>query len=253
MPTRSSSPERKQTNLQVDRATTDLKALLQHYQIEDPEDIDRILALARISRDQQAWWAQYTSLDRQYQELLGYETSASLIQTFQPSLIPGQLQNEDYARAVLSASAPSRVDELLEVRMRRQEELFGLPELPEMFFVIDEAVLRRWVGGKEVMARQLRRLKNDARKEKVTIEVVPFREGAYPGIGGPFVILEFRDERDEDVLFLENSRGDILTRDELADILPYKEIFARLRDLAKDVDLEAMIDDVLEQMAKQEG
>jgi transcriptional regulator with XRE-family HTH domain len=227
-------------------SVTDIRALLQHYHIEDPKDVDRILALARAGRERQVWWSEYSGLNRQYQELLGYEASASQIQSFQPVLVPGVLQTEEYARAVLRASAPQNVDELVEVRMRRQEELFGRSDPPEMSFVLDESVLRRRVAGKEVMSRQLRRLKQEAAKDRITIEVVPFEKGAYRGMSEPFVILQFEDEHDEDVLFLENARGDIASRDEERDIRPYNETFAQLRDLAKDVDLEATIDRVLE-------
>ncbi len=235
-------------------STTDLKALLQHYGIVDPAEVDRFLSLARAGKEQRAWWAAYKeATSQQYLTFLGYESSASLIQMFQPLLIPGLLQEEEYARAVLRAYGGSatdkRVEEWVELRLRRQEELFERPDPPEMVFVLDEAALHRWVGGRDVMRHQLHRLRNEATRANVTIEVVPFRAGEHPGMKGPFAILEFADDRDEDVLFLENPRGDTISRDEQEEIKPYREAFLRLRELARESDLNTLIDKVLEQMS----
>ena len=235
-------------------STTDLKALLQHYGIVDPTEVDRFLGLARAGKEQRAWWAAYKeATSQQYLTFLGYESSASLIQMFQPLLIPGLLQEEEYARAVLRAYGGSatdkRVEEWVELRMRRQEEIFERPDPPEMVFVLDEAALHRWVGGRDVMRHQLHRLRNEATRGNVTIEVVPFRAGEHPGMKGPFAILEFADDRDEDVLFLENPRGDTISRDEQEEIKPYREAFLRLRELAREGDLDVLIDKVLEQMS----
>jgi len=103
------------------------------------------------------------------------------------------------------------------------------------------------VGG--VMRRQLLRLKQDAARDNVTIEVVPFSAGEHPGMRGSFLILQFEDDHDEDVLFLENSRGDTLVRDEPEEIKSYGEAFAQLQDLAKKEDLETLIDRALKQMS----
>jgi hypothetical protein len=142
------------------------------------------------------------------------------------------------------------VEEWVELRMRRQEELLERPDPPEMLFVIDEAALYREVGGREVMRHQLLRLKElAAAPNKVTIEVVPFSAGAHPGLKGPFVIMEFPSEEDEDVLFLENARGDMISRDELTEIVPIREALGKLRDLARTVDFETVIDKAVEHMS----
>jgi transcriptional regulator with XRE-family HTH domain len=234
----------------VGMSTSDLKGLLQHYGIVEPTEVERFLNLNRAGKEQRGWWTGYRdTISQQYLNLLSYENSASTIQTFQPLLIPGLLQDEEYARAVirtLSGSATDkRVEELVELRLRRQEVLFERSNPPEMFFVIDEAALHRWVGGRDVMRHQLHRLKDEARRDNVTIEVVPFTAGAHPGMLGPFVIFEFTDERDEDALFLENWRGDLVSRDEQEEITPYREAFAQLRELAGKEDLETAIDRVL--------
>src|SRR4029453_17709801 len=100
-----------------------------------------------------------------------------------------------------------------------------------MYFVRDEAALHRWVGGRGVMRQKLTRLKEFAARDHVNVEVVPFRAGAHPGMKGPFVILEF-PEYDEDVLYLENSRGDMISRDRQEDLVSYREAFEQLRALA---------------------
>jgi hypothetical protein len=118
-----------------------------------------------------------------------------------------------------------------------------------MVFVLDEAALHRWVGGRDVMRHQLQRLKNEATRGNVTIDVVPFSAGAHPGMKGPFAILEFADDRDGDVLFLENPRGDTISRDEQEEIKPYREAFGQLQELAGRGNLEAVIDKVLKEMS----
>jgi len=177
----------------------------------------------------------------------------SVIQTFQPLVIPGLLQDDDYARALLhSTGSPTthkRIDELVDLRLRRQEELFERPDPPEMFFVLDEAALHRWVGGREVMRHQLNRLKKEAARDNVTIEVVPFSAGAHAGLVGSFVILEFADERDEDVLFWESARDNLISRDERTEVAPYRDTFVELRDLARKADLDTVVDAVLKEMS----
>lgn len=234
-------------------STSDLKGLLRLYGVVEDNDVEPYVQMARAGRDQQQWWDRFRYVtSTQYVNFLAYENSASVIQQFEPMLIPGLLQNDDYARAVLEELAGSAskqlVDDWVQLRMQRQEELFERPDRPEMLFVISEAALRPWVGGADVMRRQLRRLREASKLDKVTIEVVPFKGGAHPGMKGPFVILQFTEELLEDVLFLENSRGDMISRDVKEEVEPYYESLGRLRDLAKDAELDALIDEALDRM-----
>lgn len=233
-------------------SSSDLKVLLQHYGIDDPSEVGQFLSLARAGRrDQAGWWTAYRGVtSQQYLTFLGYENAASVVQTFQPLLIPGLLQEEEYARAVFRAFGVStdQANELVKLRMQRQRELLERSSVPEMIFVIDEAALHRWVGGRDVMRQQLQRLRSEAGRTNVAIEIVPFTAGAHFGMKGPFVILEFAEDQDEDVLFLENSRGDAISRDEQAEIDPYRDAFAQLRDHASQKDLVAVIDRVLKEM-----
>ena len=232
-------------------ATSDLRALLQHYNITDPKEIDRFVAMARASKEE-GWWSKYReATSPEFLTFLGYEYSASAIYQFEPLLIPGPLQDKEYAREVLAAyggpATSTRLEEWVELRLERQLELFERPSPAEMNFVLDEAVLHRWVGGRDVMRRQLKRLKEFAARDHVSIDIVPFRAGAHPGMKGPFVILEFSEF--DDVLYLENSRGSMVSRDKPDEIVTYRDSFDQLQRLAKGEGLEAIIDRVLKEMS----
>src|SRR6266542_7172024 len=125
-------------------SAADLRVLLRHYGIVDPAEVHRFLDLARAGKEQRGWWTDYREATSwQYLTFLGYEDAASVILTFQPLVIPGLLQNEEYAWAVLrtlEGSAASKViEDRVKLRLRRQEELFERPHPPDMFFVIEEA------------------------------------------------------------------------------------------------------------------
>jgi transcriptional regulator with XRE-family HTH domain len=230
----------------VSVSTTDLKALLDFYGVSDRQEVERFVELARAGKDRRGWWSAYReAVSQQYLTFLGHEDAASSIQQFEPLLVPGLLQTAAYARTVLQAFVPAapgkRIDDWVDLRMQRQQLLERDPS-PESLFVLDEAVLRRPVGGPDVMRAQLSKILKLAERPNVTIEVVPFSVGVHVGMKGPFVILEFPDAYENDVLFLENSRGDLISRDEQADIVPYRDAMAGLRELAKNVELADMID-----------
>jgi Domain of unknown function (DUF5753) len=222
-------------------STTDLKALLAYYGVDDPDRINELLELARAAR-QRSWWSGYRDVaSPALFQLIGYEEASNIVRSFEPLLVPGLLQTEDYARAVIPEFAPGataeRVKTLVEIRMTRQE-LLDRDDPPLLFFILDEAVVRRLIGGKAVMRRQIRRLIELATMPNVTIEIVPFSSGAHPGLRGPFVVIEFPDPDDSDVLYLENARGDLLGRDlaEEEEWLSYREAFEQLRGLSLGTD-----------------
>ena len=219
----------------VSISISDLRSLLALYQITDEGQVAELVDLARAAR-QRAWFTAYRDITSpQYVTFVGYEAAASIVRQFEPTLVPGQLQTEEYARAVTLEYAADRVDKLVEVRIRRQELL----EEPrrQFFFILDEAVIRRQVGAPTnpgVMRRQLRSLVESARQPNITIEIVPFSAGVHPGMKGPFTLLEFPGD-DEDVLYLENARGggsnpSALLTGEDPQILTHREAFERLRE-----------------------
>jgi transcriptional regulator with XRE-family HTH domain len=216
-------------------STNDLKALLRHYKIVDPDHVNELIALGRTARER-AWWSQYRdAASPALLQLVGYESAATARRNFEPLLVPGLLQTEEYARAVipvLDERVPQeRVDTLVEIRMRRQE-LMERSNPPELIFILDEAAIRRIVGSEAIMRRQLRRLIELAEKPNVTIEVLPFTAGIHQGMRGSFVVLEFPNTADDDMLYVEDARGGLLNRTDPEEILAFSEIFERLRDVS---------------------
>jgi hypothetical protein len=124
------------------------------------------------------------------------------------------------------------VNTLVEIRMRRQEQL-DRDDPPLLFFILDEAVVRRLMGGRDIMRRQIRHLVETAARPNVTIEIVPFSAGTHPGLRGPFVIVELPDPGDDDVLYLE-ARGDLVRGgiSEEGEVSAQREVFEQLRELS---------------------
>jgi transcriptional regulator with XRE-family HTH domain len=213
-------------------STNDLKAVLRLYQVTDPGRTDELVALARAGRER-SWWSGYREVAPQaLLQLIGYESAASVTRNFETLLVPGLLQTEEYAGVVIGEFEGARhLETLAEIRMRRQD-LLDRADPPLLFFILDEAVVRRQIGGTAVMRRQIRRLLEVADRPNVTVEVVPFSAGAHPGLKGPFVIIEFPDPEDDDVLYLESARGDLITRDFPDEVASYREEFEVLRKLS---------------------
>ena len=216
-------------------SANDLKALLGHYRIVDEDQVANLLALARAGRER-PWQSVYGDVvSPRLLQFIEFEAAASISRNFEPLLVPGLLQTEDYARAIFRQFSgdvtAERIDAQVEVRMRRQE-LLDRADPPLLFFILDEAVIRRLIGGKDVMRRQLRRLTEMAARPHVTVEVVPFSAGVHPGLLGSFVIQEFPDPADDDVLYLESPQGEVISRDDPDLVLHYREVFEELRALS---------------------
>ena len=197
--------------------TNDLRALLRLYEITDKEQTEELLALARASR-QPPWWRRYSNVAPPVLlDLIDYEFTASAIRQFEAMFVPGILQTEDYASAVLKVfyddkSSAERVAALVDLRTRRRE-LLTAENAPEFSFLLDESVIHRVVGSPSVTRRQLMHLVKVAEQPNVTIQVVPFTASLHPGMKGPFKVLEFEDVPDENIVFLESPRGDFISDD----------------------------------------
>jgi transcriptional regulator with XRE-family HTH domain len=212
-------------------SANDLKALLGLYGVTEVERVNSLVALARGARER-SWWSAYRDVaPASLLQLIEYESVASVVRQFETMFIPGILQTEDYARAVIQdyyddRSGSDRLRALVELRVRR-EDLLDSENHPSFQFMLDEAVVRRLVGGSSVMRRQLRRLIEVAEKPNVTVEIIPFAAGLHPGTKGPFKIIEFSDPSDSDIVFLESPRGDIIS-DDPEETLRYREAFEGL-------------------------
>ena len=184
----------------------DVADLLSLYGVSDETEREELLALARQA-NAPGWWRQYTDiLPRWFEFYVGLERAASVIRSYEVQFVHGLMQTEDYARAVVliaNAHAPAaETDRRVSVRMRRQQ-LLTQPGAPELWAVLDEAALRRPVGGPTVMRAQLRHLLEVIELPNVTLQIVPFRAGAHAAAGGPFTILRFPGPDVPDVVYLE--------------------------------------------------
>jgi transcriptional regulator with XRE-family HTH domain len=216
-------------------SANDLRALLGLYHVDDPTEVDNLLTLARAGRER-PWQSAYRDVvSPQLLQFIDFEAAALIIRNFQPLMIPGLLQTEEYARLMLGQLTADlsdhRIELLVEVRKRRQE-LLDRDDAPMLFFILDEAAAHRLVGGRDTMRRQLIRLIEAAAMPHITVEVVPFSSGPHPGLNGPFVIHEFPDTADDDVLYQERPQAEQIWRDEPELIAHYRETFEELRRLS---------------------
>lgn len=198
----------------VNISTNDLRALLGHYGIDSVRK-DALVDVARAAREPTPWSIYRDVASPEYIAFLGYESSASIIRNFEPLLVPGLLQTEEYARTVISmleGHNPQKIDPLVDLRVQRQELIVREPA-PSLHFIMDEAVIRRVAGGRDVMRRQLRQLQTLAEDPNVTIRIVPFEEGLYSRQRVPYILLEFPDPEDGDVLYVENPQGEYIIRE----------------------------------------
>lgn len=212
----------------------DVRLLLDAYGVADPRLRQLMLALAGSDGggERDHWWHAYRGiLPPAYKDFISLESQATAMRTLETTVVPGLLQTPAYARAVTRAAVEGldeeQLDRLVEVRLARQDVLRGRPPL-ELSAVLDEAVLRREVGGPEVMADQLLRLLEAARLPQVRLQVLPFGAGAHIGVTGPFVIFSFSSTSDLDVVVLDHLTSSLyLERKE--DLQAYTEAFNALR------------------------
>ncbi|MDI2124908.1 helix-turn-helix domain-containing protein [Yinghuangia seranimata] len=204
---------------QVAVSTTDLRALLQHYGVTDPEQTAALVALSRTARER-AWWSAYQSVASiEFRQFLGFESSASIIRNFEPLVVPGLLQTREYAREVLVAEGNGpRVDEMVELRMERQE-LLTREDAPELHFILGQGVVERAVGGPQLMRRQLRHIMGIAEYPNVSVRVVPWSAGLYPNYRLAYVVFEFPDAADPAVLYVEGA-SEMISREGAQDTDP---------------------------------
>jgi hypothetical protein len=184
----------------------DVADLLTLYGITDEAEREEVLNLARQASTP-GWWQQYNDiLPRWFELYVGLERAASIIRTYEVQFVHGLLQTEDYARAVIliaNAHAPEdEIDRRVSVRMKRQQ-LLTQPEAPELWTVLDEAVLRRPPGGPAVMRAQMEHLLEMTDLPNVTLQIVPFDVGPHAAAGGPFTILRFPEPDLPDLVYLE--------------------------------------------------
>ncbi len=213
--------------------TRTLRTLLDLYGAER-EHQDELVALLRDAR-QRGWLHAYQSeLPEQYTTYIGFEGEARSVWNYESLYIPGLLQTEDYARAVIGAGLPGArredIEPRVEVRMQRQDVLRNDNPL-ELWGIVDEAALQRQVGGPAVMQAQLGHLLEAAKLPNITFQVIPFSVGAHAGMPGSFVFMQFTEATIPDVIYLDSMAGDLFLEAE-ADVRRYRLAFEHLRAVA---------------------
>jgi transcriptional regulator with XRE-family HTH domain len=217
---------------QVSISTNDLRALLNYYNIKDGKRSTSLLELAKTSRGT-SFYDQYVPvLKPGFRDYLAYEGAASVIRQYDPVVLSGLLQTEEYAREILAQGLGSEeaIEQAWTVRQHRQEA-HDREDPPEMKFVIDEVSLRREVGGRRTMVRQLERLKEFAALSHVDLRVLPFSVGAHPGMLGNFILLEFAEADLDDLVHIETVQ-DITIRDDVELIARYSDRYQRLESIS---------------------
>jgi transcriptional regulator with XRE-family HTH domain len=215
----------------------DLRRLLDLYGATDT-DADRLEELARTSRER-GWWNSYVGeTPSEFATFLGFEAEASSVSSFNALVVPGLLQNEDYARAMLTSlllMPPREVERLVQVRRIRQDRVYRAGKGPLILHaVLDESVLRRQIGGPDVLREQLKHLVNTmADLQNVELQVLPHSAGAHPAVTGSFSILSFPRSGDPEIVTVELLDSHLFIEGEKA-VYRYSLVFNELITRALD-------------------
>jgi transcriptional regulator with XRE-family HTH domain len=211
----------------------DVRAMVGLYGVTDADVVAGVTKLAQDAR-QRGWWYSYRDvLLHRYEFYIGLESEAASIQVFELAMIPGLLQTEDYARALIRGLLfcdGAEVERRVEVRMTRQE-LLARPDRPQLWAILDEAAVRRVVGGRAIMRAQLLHLARSWEDGQATIQVIPYGAGPHPGLGGPFVVLGFAEPAEPQVVCMETVGGNLYV-DKPEEVSLYTTAFDRLRAVA---------------------
>jgi hypothetical protein len=207
----------------------DVTDLLRLYGV-DEDEAATLVGLA-IQANSPGWWHKYGDvLPDWFQVYVGLEEAASLIRLYEVQFVPGLLQTADYARAVVQLGQPGaaagEIDRRVSLRLARQE-LLTKPGGPRLWAIVDEAALRRPIGGKEVMRAQLVQLLEATEQPQVTLQVMPFRSGGHAAEAGAFTIMRFPEPDLPDVVYLEQLTS-ALYLDKRDDVEKYTEVMERL-------------------------
>ncbi|GAB1335035.1 helix-turn-helix transcriptional regulator [Streptomyces sp. E-15] len=228
-----------------------LQLLLKAYGV--PEDEAELFVQLAEEANLPGWWQRFHDiLPGWFSMYVSLEGAAALIRSYEPHFVPGLLQTEDYARAVLKSGAigqtsPEDIERHVALRMQRQE-LLTRPDAPRFWAVMDETALRRQVGGPEVMRAQIDKLLEATKLAHVTLQVAPFANGPHPGTYGPFVLFRFAMSELPDMVYSEyltgavylDARTEVATHLEVMDRMAAQAATAQrtkeiLRDLRKEL------------------
>lgn len=217
---------------------SDLEILVTWY--GHPERVDFFLDLLRRAKKGRDWWIGFADVTPEWFSLyLGLESSAVRIEAYDVTYVRGLFQTRGYAEAVIRGGDPAaseaEVQRRTELRLARQQHLREADEPVRVWSILDEATLRRSVGGKAVMREQLEYLLELVKQPNIDIQVLPYAVGAHPGIEGTFTILSFPDElvADNGIVYVETRIRGVYYEDR-SEILTYRDMLSRLQVLALD-------------------
>ncbi|MCF2127659.1 helix-turn-helix domain-containing protein [Streptomyces sp. NPDC049936] len=229
----------------------DVRDLCGVYEVEDQRIVDSLMQMAKDSR-QQGWWHAFGDIP--YSVYIGLETDAESLRTYEPQIITGLLQTRAYAEALIQGALPETsvadIEKRVQVRIRRQERISAQNNPLRLWVVLDEASLRRVVGGRQVMREQLEHVAEMSQLPHITVQVLPFDVGAHPGINGQYSILEFADAADSSVVYIEGVTSDLYLEKAL-DVQKYTVMYEHLRAQALNVEQSRQrIEDVAKEYAR---
>jgi transcriptional regulator with XRE-family HTH domain len=216
----------------------DVRDLLSLYDVSDEEQRERLLSLARESR-QRGWWAEFGPwLPSGFDTYAGMEAATASVRAYQAQLVHGLLQTEDYARAVLRAlrveDTRESVEKLVEFRMARQAQLTRAGDPLRLWVIFEEEALRRPIGGLAIMQVQLQHILEAAERPTITVQVLPTARGAHAGLDGSFSVFEFPDPGDPDVAYAGGPVGTVFV-EKVEDVKRFAARFDHLRAAALDI------------------
>ncbi|WP_214415310.1 helix-turn-helix domain-containing protein [Sphaerisporangium fuscum] len=208
----------------------DVADLLTLYGVGESDERDTFLQLAEQA-NAPGWWHKYSDLLPTWFELyVGLEEAASIIRTYEIQFVPSLAQTEDYARSVImlghSEASEEEIRRRVSLRMARQQRVLA-PDGARLWALIDEAALRRPLGGQAVMRAQVDRLLELSASSSITLQVIPFGQGGHSAAGGPFTILRFGERELPDVVYMEQLTS-ALYLDKREETDPYMKVMDRL-------------------------
>ncbi|MBT2507883.1 helix-turn-helix domain-containing protein [Streptomyces sp. ISL-98] len=195
------------------------------------EDAEAFVELAEEA-NKPGWWQRFHGiLPDWFSMYVSLEGSASLIRAYEPQFVPGLLQTESYARAIMRSGAvgqsrPGDIDRHVALRMERQS-LLTRPDAPKLWVVMDETVLRRPVGSPDVLGEQLDRLIEAAEMPNVTLQIAEFATGHHAGTYGPFVLFRFAVPELPDMVYSEYLTGAVYL-DARPEVAAHLEVMDRM-------------------------
>jgi transcriptional regulator with XRE-family HTH domain len=209
----------------------DLRALFNLYGIEDSTIRSDLEDMARASKNQT--WTQFRDVySKVALTVFGMESLASTIYKYEPILIPGLLQTQDYARALLTGFGhdTETIDRMVDARLERQE-LLEQPVSPRLMFVVGEAAVSSLVGGPRIMDRQFERLLELNARSNIDLRLLPFQVGSHPRMGSAFTIFEFAEPGITDLVYLEGAFDEMIMRDDPEMIAAFQGDFYHIQSL----------------------